>query len=85
MKEIPKIASYKRMQLNFYIGNAPKRIGGEKNKDFIYVNRTTIRKRMKKRLAKKRFEQRITRPLLQTLIGFIEASKSKTLDRFTGG
>jgi len=86
MKEIPQNRqAYKRMKLNFYIGNTPKRIGGEKNKDFIYIDETTVKKHMKKRIAKQRAKELIKRPLLQTLLGFIEASRCKTLNQFTGG
>jgi hypothetical protein len=38
---------------------------------------------MKKRLAKKRAEHKIKRPLLETLNSYLEASRCRTLEKFT--
>lgn len=86
MKEIPKTGSYKRMKLNFYMpSNTPKRVGGEMDKHFTFINQYTIVKRMMKKRQKQRAKMLISRPLLQTLSGYIEARKCRTLDNFTGG
>jgi len=73
----------KHMKLNFYIlTTTPKYVGGERAIHFKYVDqRTQVKKIMKKRY-KKRTEYLIKRPLLQTLTGYMEARKCKTLDQF---
>jgi len=84
MQEIQEIKSYKRMKLNFYIPtNTSKYVGGERNIHFIFIDRRTEEKRLRKKQYKKRYDYKIKRPLLETLNSYIEASKCKTLDKFT--
>jgi len=86
MKEIPKMNSYKRMKLNFYMpSQTPKRVGGEMNTHFTFINQYTIMRRMMKRHQKQRARMLTSRPLLQTLSGYTEARKCRTLDNFTRG
>ena len=86
MKEVAQNRSYKRMRLDFYMpSNTLKQIGGRRNIDFIYIDKMMVKKRMKKRQQRQRTEELIRRPLLQTLLGFIEASRCRTLEKFAGG
>jgi hypothetical protein len=83
MKEIPKMNSFKSMKLNFYMpSQTPKRVGGEMNKHFTFTSQHTIVRRMMKRKQKQRAKMLISRPLLQTLSGYVEAAKCRTLDQF---
>jgi hypothetical protein len=69
------------MKLNFYMDNV-KRLGGERNIHFNFIDATEQLRRMKKRLAKKRAEHKIRRPLLETLNSYLEASRCRTLEKF---
>jgi len=83
MKEIRKTIGTKHMKLNFYTPQTtPTYVGGERNQHFIFTSNITEAKRMRKKQYKKRHEYLIKRPLLETLTGFIEARKCKTLDLF---
>jgi hypothetical protein len=84
MKENQTIRGYKRMKLNFYMDNV-RRLGGEKNVHFNFVSNGMERKRMIKRLYKKRADQKVKRPLLETLNSYLEARRCKTLENFIGG
>jgi hypothetical protein len=83
MNEIQICKATKHMKLNFYIPtNTPQYVGGEKNIHFKYQSYADKVKKMKKKAYKQRQKHLIQRPLLETLVGFIEASKCKTLDQF---
>jgi hypothetical protein len=86
MIENPQNKGTKHMKLNFYIPNdTPKYAGGRRQIDFRFADRATEEKRRRKKQYKKRYEYKIKRPLLETLNSYIEASKCRTLDNFTGG
>jgi hypothetical protein len=82
LKENPQIKGTKAMKLNFYTQTTPTYAGGERNTHFKFIDQRTQVKRMKKKYYKKRSEYLITHPLVQTLTGYIEASKCKTLEKF---
>jgi hypothetical protein len=84
MIENPQTKGTKHMKLNFYIPQTSSTyVGGERNVHFIFRSNTMEVKRMKKKHYEKRHEYMIKHPLLETLTGFIEARKCKTLDTFT--
>jgi hypothetical protein len=71
------------MKLNFYIPQSTlKRVGGERNIHFKFIDHATEMKRMRKKEYKKRYEYEIKRPVLETLNSYIEATKCRTLDKF---
>jgi hypothetical protein len=81
MTEIPQNKGTKRMKLSFYMQDAPY-AQGKKNIHFIFTDRNTERKRYRKKVYKKWKKYMTTRPLLETLTSYIEASKCKTLEKF---
>jgi len=83
MKENQICKATKYMKLSFYMPTTqPKYVEGERNVHFIYESYASKVKKMKKKAYKKRHEYMIQRPLLETLTGFIEARKCRTLDTF---
>jgi hypothetical protein len=83
MIENPQIKGTKHMKLNFYMSQStPTYVGGERNMHFIFRSNKEEGKRMRKKYCKKRREYMIQHPLLETLTGFIEARKCRTLDTF---
>ncbi|MDH5483490.1 MAG: hypothetical protein OEY22_11545 [Candidatus Bathyarchaeota archaeon] len=85
MIENPQSKGMKHMKLNFYLPtDTSKRIGGERNIHFKFIDHATEEKRMRKKEYKKRYEYKIKSPLLETLNSCIEASRCRTLDKFIG-
>jgi len=83
MNEIRIAKGTKHMKLNFYMPQStPKRVGGERNAHFRFIDHATEMKRMRKKGYKKRYEYKIKHPLLETLNSYIEATKCRTLDKF---
>jgi hypothetical protein len=76
------ICDCKAMKMTFYTQTTPIRNGGERNIHFKFIDHRTEVKRMKKKIYKRRHAYLITRPLLETLNSYIEASKCKTLEKF---
>ena len=81
-----KSLSYKAMKLNYYQpSDKPTYVGGIRDVHFLHYTHFEMVKKMKKLLQKQREKNLISRPLLQTLSGYIEARKCRTLDNFTKG
>jgi hypothetical protein len=83
MIENPQTKGTKHMKLNFYIPQmSPTYVGGERNKHFIFIDQRIEAKRIRRKQYKKKYEYKISHPLLETLTGFIEARRCRTLDSF---
>jgi len=73
----------KAMKLNFYIQtNQPQYTGGRRNMDFNFISKSMRDKKMRRKLSKQKVKYKIQRPLLETLNGFLEARRCKTLETF---